>query len=82
MSIYRWRLFVNTVAIRGLVLGEGRPKICIPIIGKTKEEILEEAKKVRKLPADIVEWRGDWYEDVFHGERLRETLRALREVLG
>ena len=73
---------MNTVYIRGLALGEGRPKICIPIVGKTKEEILKEAEKVRELPADIVEWRGDWYEDIFSGERLTDMLTALRGALG
>ncbi len=29
---------MNTCKIRGLVLGEGIPKICVPIVGKSKEE--------------------------------------------
>ena len=34
---------MDTVYIRELAIGEGRPKICVPICGKTGEEILEEA---------------------------------------
>lgn len=37
---------------------------------------------MRKLPADLIEWRADWYDDVFDGEALRETLEALRRRLG
>ena len=30
---------MNTCKIRNIVLGEGTPKVCVPIVGKTKEEI-------------------------------------------
>ena len=36
---------MNTVQVKNIVIGEGRPKICVPIVGKTKTDILEEAKK-------------------------------------
>ena len=73
---------MDTVYIRKLAIGEGRPKICVPICGKSREEILREAENMRKLPADLIEWRADWYDDVFDGEALRETLEALRRRLG
>lgn len=73
---------MNTVYIKKLPLGEGRPKICVPICGKTKEDILSEAVKILSLPADIVEWRMDWYDQVFDFERLTDTLTDLRNVLG
>ena len=56
---------MNTVKIRNMVLGEGVPKICVPIVGVTKEDILKEAEAITKLPADIVEWRIDCFENVF-----------------
>lgn len=73
---------MNTVYLRHLAIGEGRPKICVPICGKTKEAILNEAEKILQLPADLVEWRGDWYDDVFNPVCLKDTLAALRQVLG
>ena len=33
---------MNTVKIRNIVIGEGMPKICVPIVGTTKEELLQE----------------------------------------
>ena len=38
---------MNTVQVKNTVIGEGRPKICVPIVGKTKTDILEEAKKIK-----------------------------------
>ena len=34
----------NTVQVRNIKLGEGIPKICVPLVGKTNEEIIEEMK--------------------------------------
>ncbi|MBR2539506.1 MAG: type I 3-dehydroquinate dehydratase [Mogibacterium sp.] len=73
---------MKTVKVRNTVIGEGMPKICVPIVGVTKDAILEEAKAITKLPADVVEWRIDWFEDVFDFDKLEDVLKALREVLG
>lgn len=45
-----------SVSIKNVVLGEGQTKICVPIIGKTKEEILAEAISISTIETDIVEW--------------------------
>ena len=73
---------MNTVKVRNIVIGEGMPKICVPIVGATKEAILEEARAITKLPADVVEWRIDWFEGVFDWAQMEDVLKALRETLG
>ena len=79
---------MNTCKIRGLVLGEGIPKICVPIVGKSKEEIVDLAKKVKEIGtdkeigADIVEFRADWFEDILDFEKAEEVLKELRGILG
>ena len=73
---------MKTVKVRNTVIGEGMPKICVPIVGVTKEAILEEARAITKLPADVVEWRIDWFENVFEFDKLADVLKDLREVLG
>ena len=72
---------MNTVQVKNTVIGEGRPKICVPIVGKTKTDILEEAKKITTLPVDVVEWRVDWFDDVFTTEKVLETAKELQKVL-
>ena len=73
---------MNTVKVRNTVIGEGMPKICVPIVGVTKEAILEEAKAITRLPADVVEWRIDWLENVFDFATLEDVMKDLRQVLG
>ena len=72
---------MKTVQIRNVMIGEGRPKICVPIVGKTQEEILLEAKKITHTPADVVEWRVDWYDDCFQQSQVEDTAKKLQSIL-
>lgn len=72
---------MKTVKIRNVEIGAGIPKICVPIVGVTKEDILAQAKALQSLPADVVEWRIDWFENVFDFDALKDALTDLRAVL-
>lgn len=73
---------MNTVKIRDIEIGAGAPKIIVPIVGVTKEDIIEEAKTFDSIPIDVVEWRVDWFEGVFDFAKVKDVLKDLREVLG
>ena len=73
---------MKTVKIRNVEIGAGIPKICVPIVGVTKEDILAQAKALQSLPTDVVEWRIDWFENVFDFDALKDALTDLRAVLG
>lgn len=73
---------MNPVMIRGVAIGEGIPKICVPIVGKTREEIIKAAEEIRTLPVDVVEWRADWYEEIFEADVVLDVLQELRRSLG
>lgn len=73
---------MKTVKIRGVEIGAGIPKICVPIVGAAKKEILEQAAALRAVPADMAEWRIDWFENVYDFEALSDVLKELRAVLG
>lgn len=70
------------VEVRGVKIGEGVPKICVPIVGKTKEEILAAARSFENVALDVVEWRVDWFEGVFDFAQVEDVLKDLREALG
>lgn len=73
---------MNPVKVRNVEIGTGIPKICVPIVGVTREDILKAADEIKKLGADVVEWRVDWYEDIFDSKETEETMKQLREALG
>ena len=72
---------MNPVVVRDVRIGEGIPKVCVPIVGRTYEEIVEQAKYIRELDADMVEWRADWYADIFVEEKRTAVLEELRRIL-
>ena len=72
---------MNTVQIRNLILGEGKPKICVPITGHTKEEILQRTEELKASNPDLAEWRADWYQDVQKEDSLFDILKLLRTEL-
>ena len=42
--------------------GKERPGICVPIAASEKERIFAEAERISLLPADMAEWRMDFFE--------------------
>ncbi len=73
---------MNTIKIRDIEIGAGAPKIIVPIVGVTKNDIIEEAKTFDSISLDVVEWRVDWFENAFDFAKVEEVLKELREVLG
>lgn len=72
---------MSYINIRNVKIGEGIPKICVPIVGETREDILKSAKRVETSGADLAEWRVDWYESVFCVSKVESIAGELREIL-
>ena len=72
----------SIVNVRGINIGEGIPKICVPIMGKNDEELLEELKSLEKAQVQIVEWRVDFYNEIHNKDALYITVSKLRKVIG
>ncbi len=73
---------MEPVNVRGLTVGSGRPKIAVPVLGETREALLSEAEQVKSVPADLAEWRVDWFAQWSDRTALVETGAALRAALG
>lgn len=71
----------KVVIVKDVKLGEGIPKICVPIVGRTKEELIEEVAALKEISLDVVEWRVDFYENVEDIEKVKEVLAELRKLL-
>ncbi len=72
---------MHPLTIKQTTFGEGTPKICIPITGRSEKDILETAEKINSLPADAAEWRADYYEAVSDPKAILPVLAALRKKL-
>ena len=71
----------KVVKIKDIIIGEGLPKICVSMIGKTVIQLIEEASFLKDLDLDVVEWRADFYEEVMNIDKVKEALREIRKIL-
>lgn len=69
----------KTMTVRGFTIGEGIPKICVPLVGNTLSDLMEEAAYINTIGADLVEWRVDFFN---HVEQIEKVVEALREIRG
>lgn len=72
---------MQNVQIKNLIIGQGKPKVIVPIVGITRSDILNSAERMDFSKIDLVEWRVDFYEDVFDYPALNKTLEDLRKVI-
>lgn len=70
------------VTIRDMVLGDGNPKICVPVTEPGLEEMEQSIQEIKKVPFDFVEWRADFYSGLMDREKRIAALRLLRKELG
>ena len=68
--------------VRDVELGAGIPKICVSVIEKRTKDIVKSAASIKALGADIIEWRADWFQDVFDKNEMLHTLERIRGALG
>jgi 3-dehydroquinate dehydratase-1 len=74
------------VVIKDIVIGDGAPKICVPLVGRNEAELEEQLDKilaVRKMDKGIgiVEFRGDFFEGLNDENRLCRILKAFQSKL-
>lgn len=72
---------MKTVTVGNLTIGTGLPKICVPIIGTTLDEIRSQAIAAASCSPDLVEWRGDWFQEITDLDKIDTAFAVLREEL-
>lgn len=72
---------MSCVNVRGCRIGEGRPKVILPIVERAEAAILEKAAQFSTLQADCVEWRVDHFDDARTPGAVARCLAKLRVAL-
>ena len=72
----------KVVKLKNVTIGEGIPKICIPMVGETISELLEESEILKNIDYDVLEWRVDFFKDVTNINKVKQSLQVIREVIG
>lgn len=71
----------NIVEVKDIRIGDGIPKICVPIVGINNLEIIDQVKNIKESKVDLVEWRVDYYEEVEDIEKVKEILKKIRNEI-
>lgn len=69
------------IQIKNITLGQGLPKICVPLTSRTAEELCRQARAAVMAGADLVEWRADFFEELEQEVKTAETLELLSDIL-
>lgn len=72
---------MKEIQVKKVMIGKGRPKICVSLTGGTKKEILSEAQELQKFPVELAEWRADYFEQIEDIEKMLDVLWSLEEIL-
>lgn len=71
----------KNIEIKGRVIGGKKPQVCMPLVGNTKEQVMEETQSILAAKPDLVEWRVDYYNDVEDTEKVLDLLTKIRNIL-
>ena len=73
---------MSWITVRGCRIGEGRPKVILPIVEQQEEAVLDRGRAFAALRADCVEFRADWFAGWQDEAALIRCLKGLRSALG
>lgn len=63
--------------VRQLTIGEGKPKICVPVVETTTEKIIQQIQQLQDC--DLIELRIDFYENIHDLKQVHELLLQVRQ---
>lgn len=73
---------MTPISLKGLTLGAGIPKICVPITGADVNQVIGQAGEIVSSSANLAEWRLDYFNGLEDTASLMTTTNRLTEILG
>lgn len=72
----------RAINARTAILGDSKPLVCIPLVGKNHDEILSEARNVPIIAPDIIELRIDAWDFIEDVESSVAMIGEVRSIVG
>ena len=69
------------ISVKGRVLGGPVPLLCVPLVGRSREDILAEVRELGSADPDVIELRADAWDCVEDGEKSTSLLREVRDLV-
>lgn len=76
--------YMRTLKIKDIVLGEGRPKVCVPVVAGNIEGIKEQINEIalKGMKVDLVELRVDYLNNFNDVDYIHTAVNQIKEVTG
>ncbi len=71
---------MKTCIVKNIKIGEGKPKICLPVVGKINEEILQQISSFSSYIYDFIELRIDFYENIYDPSKVISLLKEIKKI--
>lgn len=72
---------MKELVIKNVVFGQGKPVICVPVVKKTTDTIIEEVKSLVEQKVQMIEWRVDWFEHAMDLTAVQTVLTVLKPIV-
>ncbi|WP_392560402.1 type I 3-dehydroquinate dehydratase [Orbus mooreae] len=73
---------MTKITVKGLEIGVGAPKIIVPIVGKTEQELVDEVQFLKNIDFDVLEWRVDHFKHVDDIEKVKQAAQCINDIIG
>lgn len=71
---------MKSLNIKNLIIGEGTPKICVPIVATSQDELLQQLPQYQNnTNFDLIEWRGDFLPIINNIDYALQLAKILRK---
>ena len=67
--------------VKGVVIGEGRPVICVPVVETTAEGVKAKVRELVQKGVQMIEWRVDCFDGVEDAASVKAVLEELRPLV-
>lgn len=67
--------------VKGKVIGEGKPLICVSVMEYEKDEVIAEIKRLIDNGAEMIEWRVDAFSEIKSPNAIRQVLNEIAELV-
>lgn len=68
----------DSLEIKGIRFGDGRPVICVPVVEQEREDIAARVQTLAERGVQMIEWRADRFSGIKQPDALRAVLEDLR----
>lgn len=72
---------MKNINLDGMVIGEGKPKICVPIVAEGMTEVVAQAEKIAGTEAELVEFRIDYLKENASARHINEITSKIKEII-